>query len=74
MDEHTPDGLREQARKLHEEAGTRARAAAELRAAAAALREEAAALVAPAAGGQPVEDLAAVEDPAPRRRWFRRRA
>ena len=72
-----PDGLREQARKLHEEADARARAAAELRDAAAALRDEAAALVAPTDAGQPVEapvgDFPAVEDPPPRRRWFRRR-
>jgi hypothetical protein len=72
-----PDGLREQARKLHEEAGARASAAAELRTAAAALREEAAALVAPADAGKPVEsraeDLTAIEDRAPRRRWLRRR-
>ena len=72
-----PDRLREQARKLREEADGRARAAAELRDTAAALREEAAALVAPAEAGQPVETLgdglSNGEDPAPRRRWFRRR-
>jgi hypothetical protein len=77
-----PDELREQARRLHEEADDRGRAAAELRDAAAALREEAAAFLerAPelAAGdarsasdgprGEPP-----AEDSAPRRRWFRRR-
>jgi hypothetical protein len=72
-----PDGLREQARKLHEEADARARAAAELRDAAAVLRAEAAALTgladAEQPGEAPVGDLPAVEDPVPRRRWFRPR-
>jgi uncharacterized coiled-coil DUF342 family protein len=72
-----PDRLRERARELHEEASDRARAAAELREAAAALRHEAAALLEHADAERPVEapadDVAAVEDPASRRRWFRRR-
>ena len=46
MDEEIrPDEVRERARQLHEEAGARARAAAELRDGAAALRGEAAALL-----------------------------
>ena len=57
-----PDELREQARRLHEQAGDRARAAAELRDAAAELRREATTPVPPAAA-----------DSAPRGRWFRRR-
>ena len=61
-----PDELREQARLLHEQAGDRARAAAELRDAAAALREEAAAFDEPR--GEPP-----AADSSPRRRWFRRR-
>jgi hypothetical protein len=64
MDEQSrpddPDELRERARQLHEEAGDRARAAAELRDAAAALRGEAEALLerAPelAADAAPVRD------------------
>jgi hypothetical protein len=73
----TPDRLRERARELREEAGDRARAAAELRTAAAALREEAAALLEHADAQPPVEAtvdaLPASENPATRRRWFRRR-
>jgi hypothetical protein len=77
-----PDELREQARLLHEQAGDRARAAAELRDAAAALREEAAAFLerapelgaeaAPAAFDEPRGEPPAA-DSSPRRRWFRRR-
>ena len=77
-----PDELRERARRLHEEAGDRARAAAELRDAAAALRGEAAALLerspdlaaeaAPPGFDAPVGEPPA-EGPGPRRRWFRRR-
>jgi hypothetical protein len=73
----TPDRRGEQARELREEADDRARAAAELRDAAAALREEAAALLEHADAEPPVEAtvdaLPTAEDPATRRRWFRRR-
>src|SRR2546423_10817006 len=63
-----PDELRERARQLHEEAGDRARTAAELRDAAAALRGEAAALLErgpklPAEAAPPPFD-APVEEPA----------
>ena len=77
-----PDELREQARLLHEQAGDRGRAAAELRDAAAALREETAAFLerapelgdeaAPAGFDRPRGEPPAA-DSAPRRRWFRRR-
>lgn len=82
-----PDEVRERARQLHEEAGARARAAAELRDAAAALRGEAAALLERepdiAAEAAPVReepegapaafDAPPAEASGPGRRWFRRR-